>query len=221
MQSRSGTRWWLQAGLTALALLACVASGGVLDRNRINSVAKQRFGPAAAESIAGWLRLMDLARDQPLAVKLDRVNQFFNIRTAFEDDISAWGQADFWATPLDTLVRARGDCEDFAIAKYVTLLLLDIPEGQLRLIYVRARTDSGIQAHMVLGYYATPTAEPLILDNLKGSIQPASDRQDLNPVFSFNGAGLWTGGVKAPGDPTERLSRWRDLLARLRNEGFQ
>lgn len=211
----------IRAWLIALALLTCVASGSSVDPNRLNGVARQRYGPAAVEPIADWLRLMDLARDQPLSIKLDRANQFFNLRTVFQDDITAWGQADYWATPLDTLVRGRGDCEDFAIAKYVTLLLLGIPESRLRLIYVKAPVDGRAQAHMVLGYYASPTAEPLILDNLQGTIQPASARHDLYPVFSFNGAGLWAGSVKAPGDPTERLSHWRDLLARLRNEGFR
>jgi hypothetical protein len=74
---------------------------------------------------------------------------------------------------------------------------------------------------MVLAHYATPQSEPLILDNLVTEIRPASRRPDLTPVFSFNSEGLWQGaGAQSMGDPVARLSRWRDVLARARAEGF-
>jgi hypothetical protein len=73
----------------------------------------------------------------------------------------------------------------------------------------------------VLAYYASPGAEPQILDNLVEDIRPASRRPDLSPVFSFNTEGLWQGvGGQTAGDPTSRLSKWRDLLAKVSAEGF-
>ena len=74
---------------------------------------------------------------------------------------------------------------------------------------------------MVLGYYATPDAQPLILDSLISQVLPASERSDLTPVFSFNSAGLWAGqgAQKANASPTARLSRWRSVLARMQAEG--
>src|SRR5262249_37689852 len=132
-----------------------------------------------------------------------------------------WQTQDYWATPLETLGMGRGDCEDFAIAKYVTLVALGIPQDHLRLIYVRAQVPGQpVQAHMVLGYYPDLNGEPQILDNLNGAILPATERPDLTPIFSFNAEGLWAGGTKAANDPTARLSRWRDLLERLRAEGI-
>jgi hypothetical protein len=74
---------------------------------------------------------------------------------------------------------------------------------------------------MVLGYYPSPDAEPLILDNLIGDILPASRRPDLQPVFSFNSAGLWIGGAsRSSADPTARLSRWSRVLERMQTEGI-
>lgn len=74
---------------------------------------------------------------------------------------------------------------------------------------------------MVLAYHAQPHAEPVILDNLISELRPASRRPDLTPVFSFNGDGLWQGvGDTTAGDPLARLSRWRELLAKARAEGF-
>jgi predicted transglutaminase-like cysteine proteinase len=153
--------------------------------------------------------------------QLSTVNSFFNRRIVFTDDREVWGQADHWASPFETLAQGRGDCEDYAIAKYFSLLALGMPVVRLRLVYVRAQIGVDSQAHMVLAYYAQPDAEPLILDNLITDVRPASRRPDLAPVFSFNSDGLWQGvGTQSAGDPQARLSRWREVLAKARAEGF-
>nr|WP_248281366.1 transglutaminase-like cysteine peptidase [Azoarcus sp. TTM-91] len=192
----------------------------------MQQLARERYGNAAEETVADWRRMMAQAQEADEVERLSRVNTFFNRRIAFEDDIVVWKQPDYWATPLETMGRAAGDCEDFAIAKYMSLRLLGIPAEKLRLIYVRARIggpQSTIsQAHMVVGYFATPGGEPLVLDNLIGDVRPAARRTDLVPVFSFNSEGLWVGGAAtSSADPTARLSRWRDVLERMRNEGLQ
>ena len=159
------------------------------------------------------------------AARLQAVNTFYNRRVLFRDDTEVWNQVDYWASPLETLQRGQGDCEDFAIAKYFTLVSLGMPVNRLRLVYVRAQVGGPqgvVQAHMVLAYHPTPEAEPLILDNLIGEIRPASRRPDLAPVFSFNGDGLWQGvGSQPAGNPVARLSRWREVLAKAQAEGFQ
>ena len=116
-----------------------------------------------------------------------------------------------------------GDCEDYAIAKYFSLLAVGVPAARLRLVYVRARMDDGpLQPHMVLAYFPVPGADPLVLDNLQDEIVPASRRDDLRPVFSFNSEGLWQGvGAVSAGDPALRLTRWREVMAKARAEGFR
>lgn len=211
--------------LIALGLIVgvCLAAP---DLDRMQSIAQQRYGATGAASVAAWRAMMSDARELDDAGKLARVNAFFNRRIRFVDDIVVWQQSDYWATPLETLGRNAGDCEDFSIAKYMSLRLLEVPADKLRLVYVRARigaADSSItQAHMVLSYFETPSAEPLVLDNLIGEIRPAGRRPDLFPVFSFNNEGLWVGGgTTSAADPTTRLSRWRDVLERMRSEGLQ
>ena len=73
-------------------------------------------------------------------------------------------------------------------------------------------------AHMVLAWYETPGSDPLILDNLINDIKPASQRNDLEPVYSFNGEGLWlnrTSGDNARIGDARKLEHWRDLNDRL------
>ena len=158
--------------------------------------------------------------------KLELVNRFFGTWVTYQTDDLVWGQKDYWASPAEMLGRGQGDCEDYAIAKYLFLLEMGIPPSRLRLIYVKAkiggRRSTITQAHMVLGYYATVGAEPLILDSLIGDVLPARQRTDLIPVFSFNSDGIWSGGAKkSVGSPTARLSRWRNVLQKLSAEGIE
>jgi len=189
-------------------------------------LAQQRYGTAGTQNVQQWRTLLRETQGLPEPEKIKRVNTFFNRLIAFREDAEIWGTADYWATPLETLGRASGDCEDFTIAKYVTLKLLNVPIERMRLIYVRAKIGGPhstiSQAHMVLGYYAAPGEEPLVLDNLITDIRPASRRSDLQPVFSFNSDGLWVGqSTGSAANPTARLSRWRDVIARMQKEGLE
>jgi predicted transglutaminase-like cysteine proteinase len=178
---------------------------------------------ARAETALRQLRpLLIAARAMDDPAKLRLVNLFFNQHIEFATDPQAWGQVDYWASPLEALTKGQGDCEDYAIAKYFSLLAAGMPAQRLRLVYVRAQLDDGVaQAHMVLAYYASAGSETLILDNLVEDILPASRRQDLQPVFSFNSEGLWQGvGPVSAGNPAARLTRWREVMAKARAEGF-
>ena len=212
--------------LLLLFFLALPGSYANFNMPRIEQQMQQRYGEQGMQVLRGWQDLLRQAEGQPVRQQMEMVNTFFNRRIRYMEDIDLWGQQDYWATPLETMGKAAGDCEDYAIAKYITLKHLGVPVEQLRLIYVNARIggahSSISQAHMVLGYYATPDADPLILDNLISQIQPGSRRDDLRPVFSFNSQGLWAGGsTTSVADPTARLSRWRNVLQRMSDEGFR
>ncbi len=209
----------------ALALSLCLLAAAPVaapDLDKTQALALQRYGQRAAETVLAWRRLIEESRALPDLDKLNKVNAFFNRRILFQTDWEVWGQEDYWATPLEFMGKGAGDCEDFVIAKYVSLQLLGVSNERLRLIYVRAKSGATASiAHMVLGYYAQPAEEPLILDNLISSVRPASMRSDLIPVFSFNSDGLWVGGATtSSADPTARLSRWRDVLERMHQEGL-
>ncbi|MFC7090323.1 transglutaminase-like cysteine peptidase [Halomonas salifodinae] len=211
------------SGVLLAGLLGFSPSEADLDASRLRDSMQRLYGGRGLEALEAWLALLRQLEGAPLDAQLREVNQFFNRRIRWVDDIHAWGDEDYWATPLEALGNGQGDCEDYSIAKYITLKQLRVPGDRLRMIYVRARIgrSSITQAHMVLGYYATPGAEPLILDNLVPSITPAGQRVDLDPVFSFNSQGLWVGDSSASrADPVARLSRWRSVLARMEEQGF-
>ena len=214
-----------------LALLLILLAWCALAELNPASLQRQliaRFGPARVVLLQDWLHMVDSAKTAGEDGKLKRVNDFINQNIRFEDDMIVWQKSDYWATPLETIGQGSGDCEDFAIIKYVSLRMAGVPVQKLRLIYVKARlkTPNGFaqQAHMVLAYYPTPNAEPLVLDNLESVIQPASKRTDLQPVFSFNSEGIFAGVAgsdKATAGGIGRLSRWEDAWQRIQAEAYE
>ena len=196
------------------------------DFERLSTLANQRYGQEAYKTVIELQGLTQRLQSASDIEKLTQINDFFNQKIQFVDDIEVWGISDYWATPLESIGHQAGDCEDFAIAKYVFLKKLNIDNNRLKLTYVRAQIQNGdtraFRAHMVLSYYQTPQSEPLILDNLTPEILPASSRKDLSPIFSFNDTGLWVGSSNKPkAEAQSNLSRWRDVLSRIRANGIK
>lgn len=216
----------MQVNLTKNLLLLCAlfVSGtlAALTVPDLRSAASQRFGASALETVTAWEQLIASHRGNDIRQQLTATNDFFNQQVRWVSDQEAWQVEDYWATPLETMGKAIGDCEDFSIAKYATLLLMGVDPTSLRMVYVKAKRGGLTQAHMVLAWYRTPQSEPLILDNLDFVIRPASERGDLFPVFSFNGEAIWVGNRAQPSsaNPMTRLSRWRQVLEQMREEGF-
>ncbi|MBE9609024.1 transglutaminase-like cysteine peptidase [Chitinilyticum litopenaei] len=194
------------------------------DFDKLLRLAQQRYGATAARLLADTQQMLAGARNQSEQDKLRWVNDFFNRRLQFQDDSALWKEADYWATPLEMIGKGAGDCEDFTIIKYFALKELGISAEKLRLSYVKARIggsgSSVTQAHMVLTYYPSPDAEPLVLDNLINEIRPASRRPDLVPVFSFSSEGIFAGAGTQPSASVDRLSRWKDVLLRMQSDGI-
>jgi len=210
--------WWLRVAV--ILTMAAWGLGQAWEAPRVLQAA-QRLGGNTSQRAQALVQLIGEVAAQDEESRLKALNSFFNRSVQYRDDREVWGQVDYWASPLETLSRGQADCEDYAIAKYFSLLASGVPGVKMRLVYVRAQLAGSIQAHMVLAYYPQPDAEPLILDNLITDIRPASRRPDLAPVFSFNAEGLWQGVAGASaGDPVARLSRWREVLAKAKAEGW-
>jgi len=206
-------------------LLGSLLLGGLhadWDFSQISRKSQALYGPLGAGQgrIDAWQNLMTTQKQGTELEQLQVVNRFFNQQLRYVEDIDLWHEVDYWATPVQALIKGAGDCEDYAIAKYFSLRRMGIPSEKLRITYVKALRQN--RAHMVLTYYSKPQAQPLVLDSLMDAIKPASQRTDLLPVYAFNGEGLWLTGAagnKKVGD-TKRLSRWQDLLKKMQAEGF-
>jgi len=216
----------LIAILTSLWISASDKAPLEIDFQALRQSASEQHSAQSSRVITQWQELIESAQTQPAKEQLTRITHFFHRHITYREDKAVWGQSDYWATPLQTLMRGQGDCEDYSIGQYVSLLQVGVPNEKLRLIYVRARiggpSSPVTRPHMVLAYYPSPDAEPLILDSLTRDVLPASERSDLFPVFSFNSESLWVGGNRAPStSPTQRLSHWRSVIERMNKEGIR
>jgi len=207
--------------ITVMVCLVCSsmprAGEFALSKELLTGIEHQ-YGYDARQRVLVWNELIIANRHLEEIDKLKKVNEFFN-KLDFVNDIDHWGKEDYWATPLQMLTSNGGDCEDFSIAKYFTLREMGVPADRMRLTYVKALELN--QAHMVLTYYSSPDAEPLILDNLVAEILPSSKRDDLLPVYSFNGNGLWLAksrGTDQRIGHSSRLSRWKEVIAKISDE---
>jgi len=225
MKKRSGNLMAKIIMIAIIVALGCLKITLALDLNQIQLSYKKMGG--RPETLTEWQTMLREANELPTKDKLKRVNEFFNRHIAFVENRDVWAREDYWATPLETMTKEKADCKGYVIAKYFALLELNVPIKQLRLIYVKAQIggpESSLQqAHMILAYYATPDAEPLILDNLITDIRPASRRTDLLPIFSFNSEGIFVGvagGSRVGPGGVGQLSSWADLLRRAHAEGF-
>lgn len=205
--------------------MVCGAVWSIADYRGFTEKAYQlverKYGGEARQRVSNWQQLMrriNSAGNYSELQKIREVNDFFN-QVRWVSDQDHWKKEDYWATPIETLGTNAGDCEDFSIAKYFTLSEVGIDNDKLRITYVKALDYN--QAHMVLAYYSSPEAEPLILDNINKKIEPASRRTDLLPIYSFNGKSLWLAKARnkrLKADSQKNLPQWRQVNERMLKE---
>lgn len=183
-----------------------------IDKKTVKRVEK-KYGKFAKARVDALVKLMNSLKNSSEDEKLKKINHFFN-QVPYQSDLKTWGTKDYWATRMEFLGKDRGDCEDYAIAKYFTLKQLGIPTSKMYLSYVKATKQK--VAHMVLTYFKTPQSIPLVLDNYNKRILPATKRPDLIPIYSFNGDSLYLAKQKGLGKEVPsgvaKNKKWTRLL---------
>ncbi|PUE64169.1 transglutaminase-like cysteine peptidase [Arcobacter caeni] len=187
-----------------------------IEEPQLKSI-ENKFGIQARTRVEEWDAMIESSKDETILNKIKNVNDFFN-KIPYASDLSTWGVKDYWATPFEFMGIGAGDCEDYAIAKYFSLIKLGISDEKLRITYVSYKKANSKfeQAHMVLTYYHKVGVEPVVLDNINKTLQVASKRPDLVPVYSFNASGLWQAKTKGESRVgNNELKSWKDLMSRF------
>ena len=135
---------------------------------------------------AQFLRLITALSSKSGREKLDEANRGVNAAIRYVSDYTQHGEADRWSTPLATFATAKGDCEDYAIAKYVALTAAGFSRDDLQLVLVRDRAIR--QDHAVLA--ARLDGRWLILDNRFSALMEDSEAKSLTPLFAINHEGV-------------------------------
>jgi predicted transglutaminase-like cysteine proteinase len=135
---------------------------------------------------AQFLRLIKAVKAKSGRGQLDEANRAVNMAIHYVSDYAQHGEADRWSAPLATFATGKGDCEDYAIAKYVALTEAGFPPDDLQLVLVR---DSGVrQDHALLA--ARLDGQWLILDSRRSDLMDDSEASSFTPLFAINYRGV-------------------------------
>ena len=135
---------------------------------------------------AQFLRLVNAVSGKTGRDKLDEANREINTAIRYVNDLSQHGEPDRWSTPLATFASAKGDCEDYAIAKYVVLSAAGFRRNDLQLVLVRDRMVR--QDHAVLA--ARLDGRWLLLDNRFATLMVDSEATRFMPLFAIDHQGV-------------------------------
>lgn len=183
------------------------------DILKINKTYNKKF---TVNRLKKFKELLDSLENKNLLLKLNRTNLFINKILPKDDKISS-STDDYWATPKEFLINGYGDCEDYAISKYFSLISLGVSKNNLYLSIVKIQTSKTL--HMVLMYIENKTKIPLVLDNLSSKILPLNKRKDLKVKFLFNEKSsylLKNNKIhKKVNIKWGKENKWKDLLNRV------
>lgn len=132
-----------------------------------------------------WQLFINSLKGKPKQEQIERVNREMN-RAAYILDIANWGVQDYWATPLQFFNR-DGDCEDYAIAKYMSLKALGFSVDDLRIVVLNDSNMGILHAVLVVNHNNTA----YVLDNYTKSVLPSSRIYHYKPIYSINESAWW------------------------------
>jgi predicted transglutaminase-like cysteine proteinase len=160
---------------------------GMLKRNQSDKNGQKGCTATKFEKcdLKEWESFLQKNKTKSFEQKLKSVNNEMN-KSTYILDIINWGIEDYWETPLQFFIR-DGDCEDFAIAKYMSLKRLGVPEEKMRIVVLQDLNLNVV--HAVLAVYNNDKA--YILDNQIKQVYPHQKILHYQPVYSINEQGWW------------------------------
>lgn len=190
------TRWNRVVGkadTSAVTLQSCVD-----DRNNCPN-----------DDIRQWAEIVRKGQSLRQGHRIAYVNTAINRLLTYREDIQLWRRAEFWATPLESLDKGAGDCEDFAILKYWSLRMLGFEDRDMRVTVLRDSATRLYHAVLAVNF----GKDWLILDNRFSRVRLQRDLPNYRPLYSVNRTGQW---AHAP-----NKKRPVRLAARLKQIGLQ
>ena len=138
-----------------------------------------------SEAALKFLRIIDSGRQREGRARIGEVNHAINLAIRPMEDLVQYGEVDVWSSPLVTFNTGAGDCEDYAIAKYVALQMAGISAEDLRIVVVLdLRGDGHAVASVRLdGHW-------LILDNQEKAMVEDVNARSYRPRFVIDESGV-------------------------------
>jgi len=171
---------------------------------QINRIAKNR--------IIHYQKTINSCKQLPKEKQLKKINFYINGFLPQYDAVITH-EENYWSTPKEFLKIGYGDCEDYVIMKYYSLIKLGFNENKLYLTIVKEKFHNSY--HMVLSYFTEKNPDPLVLDNLSFKILTLSQRNDLEPIFFINSSGVYRYHDRQLKKVAKKYKEFEELKAKI------
>jgi predicted transglutaminase-like cysteine proteinase len=164
------------------------------DERGVLRVCEDDSASCPSQAALQFLAIVDGARGLEGRARLGEINRAINLKIKPMSDLALYGVEDVWSPPLATLAKGAGDCEDYAIAKFVALQEVGVSSDDLRIVVLR--DDAREEDHAVV--VARLDGNWLILDNRHFVMPEDQQVQDYyRPVFLIDRDGVkrYSGGL--------------------------
>jgi predicted transglutaminase-like cysteine proteinase len=144
-----------------------------------------RDGCASAAALK-FLDIVDGARAREGRARLGEINRAINLAIRPIGDLAQHGEIDVWSSPLATLARGGGDCEDYAIAKLTALRRAGLSPDDLRIVVLHDTIhgeDHAVAAARLDGRW-------LMLDNRRMAMVEDINVRNFQPTFVIGEHGV-------------------------------
>jgi predicted transglutaminase-like cysteine proteinase len=168
--------------------------------NELNGTADA--GDRSRHDFRAYTAILEKVRGERSGRQIPKVNYMVNRLLAYRDDIRLWQSGEYWASPVESLTRRAGDCEDYAILKYALLRDLGVADADMRIVVLR--DTAARQHHAVLS--VRHNGKWLILDNRFSRVRFERDLPHYQVLYTVNAAGEWS-HVPEKGTPVRLAAR--------------
>jgi predicted transglutaminase-like cysteine proteinase len=184
--------------------------------NEIRNI-QMKSGQEACNRIHEYDKKIKSLKNDSEFIQLTKVNIYLNHKLKYQSDKILNNKSDYWATPKEFLTIGSGDCEDYAIIKYFTLLKLGFEKDKLFITLVYDTYSK--RNHMVLSYFEDSNKPPLILDSLSYEVLDLNKRADLKVSAFINTNGVYRLSKTKKLKKTKQISnKFKELLKRVQKE---
>ena len=135
-----------------------------------------------------YAAIFNQVKNKRRGLQIPKINYMVNRLLAYREDVQIWNTGEYWASPMESLARRAGDCEDYAILKYALLRDLGVKDADMRIVVLM--DTAARQHHAVLS--VRHEGKWLILDNRFSRIRFERDLPNYQPLYTVNAAGEWS-----------------------------
>jgi len=156
------------------------------DERQVLKMCDQNRASCQSQTALQFLAIVESGRTLDGRARLGEINRAINLKIKPMSDLALYGVEDVWSPPLNTLARGAGDCEDYAIAKFVALQEAGVSPDDLRIVVLR--DDIREEDHAVVAARLDGTW--LMLDNRHMAMIDDHHLRDYHPVFLIDQNGV-------------------------------